>query len=173
MNEREKVEGIVLACGRTEDTPNDTRCNGRVFGPRSGVRGQVRCVRSERPHPLEDVVDQAHAVCGMGLHFGNMQKFGSDDPTDPAVLTYGVDGDANLVLGATEYIVPKEGPYAEEAPDIFDYDIGSEFWVEDTPQEGQWSLHAWVHTKNPSGIFAPFNPREQFHPDGCVEVGHH
>lgn len=115
--------------------------------------------------PLENVVDEAHAVCGMGFHFMNRNLVGSTEPTEPAVLAYGM-GDDDLVLGAVEYIVSKE-EYPTEPPDLFAHDDGAEKWEEDSPYSGVWSLHAWVHTPNPDGVFAPFNPRKQFHPSGC------
>lgn len=117
--------------------------------------------------PLEDVVDEAHAVCGMGFHFVNPDLVGSTEPTEPAVLAYGVDDEDDLILGAVEYIVPQNGPSEEEPPDIFAHDDGMEKWQEDSPKEGQSSLHVWVHNPNPAGVFAPFNPRKQFHPSEC------
>ena len=125
------------------------------------------------PLPLEDVVDEGHAVCGMGYHFGRGDRFGSDDPTAPAVLVYGVGDDGDLLLGGVEWIVPKAGPYADAPPDLFEHDDGEEVWQEDSPAPGLWSLHAWVHTHNPDGVFSPFNPRPQFAPEGCqVPPGH-
>ena len=120
------------------------------------------------PMPLEDIVDEAHSVCGMGFHFVNPDHFGSVDRTEPPVLAYGVDDDDNLVLGAVEYVVPKAEPYEEAPPDLFEHDDGAEHWQEDSPQDGVWSLHVWVHIKNPAGVFSPFNPRKQFHPEGCI-----
>lgn len=119
--------------------------------------------------PLSDVKSQGHAVCGMGYHFMNRSLLGSDDPTTPQVLMYGVDETGALTLGGVEYIVPKRGSYETEAPDFFGHDDGAEAWQEDSPQEGMWSLHAWIHTENPEGTFAPFNPREPFHPEGCMD----
>lgn len=110
-------------------------------------------------------------VCGMGYHFGNLSLFGTSlNPTEPAVLAYGEDDDGNLVLGAVEWIVSKQVSPTE--PDIFDHDDGAEVWQEDSPFEGVWSMHAWVHNHNPEGVFHPTNPRELFFPDGCVG-GHH
>lgn len=117
--------------------------------------------------PLEDVVEEGHAVCGMGYHFVNFDLFGSVTPTEPPVLAYGVDDDDNLILGAVEWVVPKSGPYEDDSPDIFAHDDGTEVWQEDSPAEGLWSLHAWVHNHNPDGVFAPFNPRKQFCPEGA------
>lgn len=121
--------------------------------------------------PLKDVVDKAHAVCGMGFHFGNFGLFGTVDRTNPQVLVYGV-GDDELVLGAVEYLVPKT---SDQPPDLFDHDGGSERWGTLPTEQGPdlWALHAWVHTKNPNGVFVPLNPRKQFSPDGCVSPGGH
>lgn len=120
--------------------------------------------------PLEDVVEEGHSVCGMGFHFGNFDLFGTVDRTQPQVLAYGVDDDGNLILGAVEYIVPKAGPYANDPPDLFEHDDGAEHWDEDSPAPGLWSLHVWVHTHNPAGVFHHTNPRKQFSPEGCEEI---
>jgi len=119
--------------------------------------------------PLEDVQEMGHAVCGMGYHFVNRDLIGSTDPRKPQVLAYGVDGDGELTLGAVEYVVPKAGPHETDPPDLFGHDGGREVWAEDSPQEGVWSLHAWVHAPNPDGMFAAFNPRDEFHPEGCTD----
>lgn len=118
------------------------------------------------PIPLEDVVDEAEAVCGMGFHVANLGLFGSTDPLTPQVLVYGVGDDGDLVLGAVEYIVPKDVSPTE--PDLFAHDGGAEAWDEDLPFPGVWSLHVWVHNHNPEGMFSHANPRKQFSPDGCL-----
>lgn len=119
--------------------------------------------------PLADVTDEGHAVCGMGYHFVNRELMGTVEPTRPQVLAYGVDESGDLTLGAVEWVVPKQGPHETEPPDLFDHDDGKEVWQEDSPQEGLWSLHAWIHAANPDGVFAPFNPHEAFHPEGCID----
>lgn len=119
--------------------------------------------------PLTDVLENGFAVCGMGYHFLNPQRVGSTDPTAPTVVVYGVGDDGDLVLGAVEWIVPKALGFEENPPDLFDHDDGAEAagWEEDSPFDGVWALHAWVHNPNPDGVFNPTNPREQFHPAGC------
>jgi hypothetical protein len=32
-------------------------------------------------------------------------------------------------------------------------------------------MYAWIHAGNDKGIFAPFDPAEPFHPDGCTDPG--
>lgn len=123
--------------------------------------------------PLEDVVDEGHTVCGMGIHFANLNFIGGPPSlTEPAVLAYGVDEEDNLVLGAVEWVVSKQVSPSE--PDLFDHDNGKEVWQEDSPFRGVWSLHAWVHTHNPEGVFHPTNPRHLFaHPEWCENNGGH
>lgn len=127
------------------------------------------------PVPLEDVQEKGHSVCGMGYHFGNRDRIGSTELTEPAVLVYGVDSDDNFVLGGIEYVVPKKGEYETESPDLFENDDGAEEWgTLPTPDDkpDMWTLHAWVHTDNPDGVLNPTNSDEQFHPDGCEEIDH-
>lgn len=159
-----------------------------VAGHRGGLKGELAEVRSATAEyndpenayddgyvvtdrdgnviPLEDVPEEGHAVCGMGFHFVNDSLIGSTDRTEPPVLAYGLGDDGDFVLGAVEYIVPQREEYAESPPDLFAHDDGSEQWQEG-PFPNVWSLHVWVHNKNPDGVFTPFNPRELFHPEGC------
>lgn len=126
----------------------------------------------EGPIALEEVTNKGHAVCGMGYHFVNRQNMGSTDKTNPPVLAYGVDSDGEFVLGAVEYIVPKDQGYQDNPPDLFENDDGDEesAWAEDSPMEGVWSLHAWVHHDNSEGVFHHTNPADPFHPEGCEEI---
>jgi hypothetical protein len=117
------------------------------------------------PIPLEDVVDEAESICGMGFHFANFGNFGTYDRLKPQVLVYGVDDDDNLILGAVEYIIPDD--ITGGNPDLFDHDGGAEQW-DAGPFPGVHSLHVWVHTHNPEGVFSHHNPRKQFSPDGCL-----
>lgn len=140
----------------------------RYNSPRRAYEdGYVAFDHDGNPVAFEDVVDEAESVCGMGIHFINMGLVGTVDRTKPQVLAYGVPGDSGLLLGAVEYIVPKAGEYATSPPDLFAHDDGSEDWHEDEPFPGVWSMHVWVHTKNPDGVFNATNPRGHFFPDGC------
>lgn len=117
------------------------------------------------PVALEDVVNDAEAICEMGFHFVNFGLIGSTDRTTPQVLVYGVDDEENLVLGAVEYIIPDV--ISGGNPDLFEHDGGSEDW-DAGPLPDVHSLHAWIHTHNPDGVFNHSNPRTQFSPDGCI-----
>ena len=91
----------------------------------------------------------------MGVHYANTALLDAiADSLHPEALIYepGTNGDANLV--GVEFIVPyaavaKTAP----APHLF----GQAFSQNDV--FGVWALHVWTHRTNPSGTFAPWNPR--------------
>ncbi|MEU3604938.1 hypothetical protein AB0E83_05695 [Streptomyces sp. NPDC035033] len=92
---------------------------------------------------------------GMGYHYVNRDNIGSTDPERPAAVIYAKNhetGQRELV--ALEWVVPYTG---QSAPHLF----GKEFdGPELIPGLGEiYSLHAWLYKKNPSGLFAPYNPR--------------
>jgi len=94
-------------------------------------------------------------VGAMGVHFGNVSLIdGAVDPLHPEVLIYepGVNGDMSLV--GVEFVVPYAVvPKTGKAPELF----GQKFLQTDEFQ--LWGLHVWTHRSNPSGLFAPWNPR--------------
>lgn len=111
---------------------------------------------------LEDVVGTAEFVCGQGFHLWNLELIGTTDPTAPPVLAYGVH-DGTLVLGALDYVVPKEGEFASSPPDFFESDDGAEQWHSlELPLGEVWAMHAWVHYPNPDGVLEDNNPRTPF-----------
>lgn len=91
----------------------------------------------------------------MGIHFANTTLIdGVADSLHPEALIYepGSNGEASLV--GVEFIVPfavvaKQLP----PPELF----GQKFSPNDV--FGVWALHVWTHRSNPSGTFAPWNPR--------------
>lgn len=127
--------------------------------------GYIAFDQNGNPVALEDVVTDAMSICGMGFHFVNQSLMGSTDRTTPQVLVYGADDDGNLILGGVEYIIPDE--VSGGNPDLFAHDNGAEHWDEG-PFPDVHSLHVWVHTHNPDGVFNHSNPRKQFSPDGCL-----
>lgn len=119
------------------------------------------------PVALEDVTDDAEAVCEMGYHFVNLGLVGTVDRLQPQALVYGEDDDGNLILGAVEYIIPTAAvPTAE---DWFHGDDDEWEPFDEAPLPFPASaLHAWIHTNNPNGVFDHNNPRKQFSPSGCA-----
>lgn len=120
---------------------------------------------------LEDVGTTAEFVCGQGFHLWNLDLVGTADPTTSPVLAYGVH-DGTLVLGALDYVVPKEGEFATSSPDFFEHDDGAEQWHSiELPLGEVWALHAWVHYPNPDGVFVDNNPQEPFQNHSNCEQG--
>lgn len=91
----------------------------------------------------------------MGVHYGNPDLIdGTADPLRPEVLIYEPGTDGQMSLVGVEFIVPFEAlPKTSPAPVLF----GQKFSVNDV--FGVWALHVWTHRANPSGVFAPWNPR--------------
>jgi len=141
-------------------------------GGRNRELAEVRSATAEYNDPQNAKADgyrpEQEAVCGMGFHWPNPQLLDTVDKLQPQVLVYGEDDNGNLVLGAVEYVVPKQSEYENSPPDLFNHDGGDEVW--DTLVLGgneNWALHVWVHNHNPEGVFHHTNPRELFSPDGC------
>ncbi len=92
---------------------------------------------------------------GMGFHFGNVGLIdGTAKVDEPELLLYEPAANGAMHLVAVEYIIPytfvsKDSP----APVLF----GETFTQNDTFQ--LWGLHVWLYKKNPSGLFASWNPR--------------
>jgi hypothetical protein len=98
---------------------------------------------------------------GMGIHAFNEELMadGKLEVTEPEVLVYAKNREGRLRLVAVEYFAadPDGDASTNDAPKLF----GQRF---DGPIPGPgdapiYLLHAWVHKKNPAGVFAPFNPR--------------
>lgn len=89
----------------------------------------------------------------MGIHYINIQRIMNPnvDASQPEVLLYMPDENGHLRLVGLEYVVPKL--LANTPPTLF----GQEY--EDDAMRNQWALHVWAWRNNPSGMFAPFNPK--------------
>lgn len=94
----------------------------------------------------------APGLGGMGFHWANEDLVDPVfDPLKPEAVLYEPTRNGEKLV-AVEYIVINIG---QPAP-TFD---GHPFDVGGTPVPvAHWSLHAWVHKENPSGVFTPFNP---------------
>ena len=92
---------------------------------------------------------------GMGFHYGNVGLIdGSVQVDQPELLLYQPLENGRLKLVAVEYIIPYTFvPRDAPAPVLF----GQTFSQNDTFQ--LWGLHVWAWKENPSGLFAPWNPR--------------
>lgn len=97
----------------------------------------------------------SHPTLGaMGFHYINIGRIMNPlvSPDDPEVLLYAPDEGGELRLVGLEYVVPLG--LASEPPVLF----GQTFHT-DGPPLNQYSLHVWAWRNNPSGVFAPFNPK--------------
>jgi hypothetical protein len=93
----------------------------------------------------------------MGFHYGNLayiQDGGVVDLLQPELLLYEPEQNGKLRFVGVEYIVPfADHPATDPAPTL----LGQEF--AQVPEFGVWGLHIYVGRHNPSGTFAPWNPK--------------
>lgn len=121
-------------------------------------------------------------ICNMGYHYLDFNRLFDDSLriAEPTALYYGqING--NLVLGGVEYLIPTE--MHPSKPDLFNDEdahlhVSEEHgWRTELLPFGEvWSLHAWVHTHNPNGVFDHTNPRHMFTTDQdgeCTPGGGH
>jgi len=91
----------------------------------------------------------------MGYHYGNTDIIDATARVDqPELLLYEPDANGRLTLVAVEYIIPYSFHSRDAAPPKL---FGRDFAQVDA--FGLWGLHAWVWKDNPSGMFAPWNPK--------------
>lgn len=91
---------------------------------------------------------------GMGFHYANLGLL--DDvinPAEPEALLYEPQKNGEMRLVGVEYIVPKPAWTGANPPQLY----GQEFPY--IAQFDVYGLHVWVWRENPSGMFAPWNPR--------------
>ena len=92
---------------------------------------------------------------GMGFHYGNTAYIDGTAAVDkPQLLLYEPHEDGRLTLVAVEYIIPYSFHARSAAPPVL---FGQQFQQVDS--FGLWGLHVWLWKENPSGLFAPWNPR--------------
>lgn len=94
----------------------------------------------------------------MGYHYFNKELIDDlvIDPLKPEGLVYAPGSDGGLKLVAVEYVVPglRSNPSGVEVPPTV---FGMHMHIL-VPQVGFHTLHAWVWSHNPSGMFAHWNP---------------
>lgn len=101
----------------------------------------------------------AHPTAGaMGYHYFNKELIDDlvVDPLKPEGLVYAPAPNGKLKLVAVEYVVPglvSNPPGIAEPPTVFG--MGMHILV---PAVGFHTLHAWVWSHNPAGMFAHWNP---------------
>lgn len=117
----------------------------------SGLQNRELAAKAGWNFKLTDCfADEAGA---MGFHVARPEYLedGILDVTKPEALLFEPQSNGGLRLVGVEYILP--GASTDTPPVLF----GQEFaWVE---AFGIWGLHVWPWLDNPSGLFAPWNPR--------------
>jgi hypothetical protein len=102
----------------------------------------------------------AHPTAGaMGYHYFNKQLIDDNvvDVLTPEGLVYSPGPDGRLQLAAVEYVVPgalSNPPGVSVAPIVF----GREMVIL-VPAVGFYTLHAWIWSNNPAGLFAHWSPQ--------------
>jgi hypothetical protein len=96
----------------------------------------------------------------MGFHYGNFSRILNPniDASEPEVLLYIPAEDGTMRLVGLEYVVPAH--LTPSAPTLF----GQTYHY--SPERNSYELHVWAWRNNPSGIFAPFNPKLE-----CPQAG--
>ena len=104
-------------------------------------------------HPTDPV-----NIGAMGYHYFNKALIDDlvIDPLRPEGLVYARGADGGLTLVAVEYVVP--GPASRPAgPAVAPRPFGMDMHIL-VPQVGFHTLHAWIWSHNPAGMFAHWNP---------------
>jgi hypothetical protein len=104
-------------------------------------------------HPTDPV-----NIGAMGYHYFNKALIDDlvIDPLRPEGLVYAPGADGGLKLVAVEYVVP--GPASNPAgPAVAPTPFGMDMRIL-VPQVGFHTLHAWIWSNNPAGMFAHWNP---------------
>lgn len=109
---------------------------------------------------------QEPGLGGMGIHFINPARI--MDPAinllEPEILLY-LETNGGMKLLGVEYmfpIGPPDAPVPDPAPPapiLFDRPFDGPMLGHEPGQPPHYDLHVWVWKANPSGIFAPFNPK--------------
>lgn len=99
------------------------------------------------------------AAGAMGYHYFNKQLIDDPviDPLKPEGLVYAQAPNGELKLVAVEYVVPGLGsnpPGVSDPPTPF----GMQMHIL-VPAVGFYTLHAWIWSHNPAGMFAHWNPQ--------------
>ena len=101
----------------------------------------------------------SHATAGaMGYHYFNKRLIDDNvvNVLTPEGLVYAPGADGKLQLAAVEYVVPgafSSPPGVSVAPSVFGRQM-----VILVPAVGFYTLHAWIWSNNPAGIFAHWSP---------------
>lgn len=132
--------------------------------------------RPDAPAPLHECISSLDGTGAMGYHFINGSLLDTTlDPSKPEVLVYAPDRHGRLHLVALEYVVFQK-PWIDEHGSAMPRLFHQDFMATGEPNRYEipafFSLHVWLWKDNPSGLFAPFNPRVSCDPGDHQGRGH-
>jgi hypothetical protein len=115
------------------------------------------------PAPLHECIASFDNTGAMGFHYINGALLDADvDVAHPEALVYAPDKHGKRKLAALEYVVFQDAwkaKHGDTMPELF----GQMFMPVGFPNRYDipafFALHVWLYKDNPSGLFAPFNPR--------------
>ena len=95
---------------------------------------------------------------GMGYHFENHALMTDSvlNPRRPEMLLYERKPNGKFRLVGVEYYL--EADRATEAPSLFGQTFQGPMPAHHPGMEAHYDLHAWIWKRNPSGMFAEWNP---------------
>jgi hypothetical protein len=132
--------------------------------------------RPDAPAPLHECISSLDGTSAMGYHFINGSLLDTTlDPSQPEVLVYAPDRHGRLHLVALEYVVfqtPWIAEHGSAMPRLFHQDYMATGEPNRYEIPAFFSLHVWLWKDNPSGLFAPFNPRVSCDPGDDHGRGH-
>lgn len=114
------------------------------------------------------MVDQSGADRGgMGYHYVNTALLdGQVSIATPEAVLYEPGPNGQLRLVALEYVIPRAA-WTEPDPPVL---LGQEFTLN---AFDLWALHVWVWKRNPSGMYADWNPNVNCDNAAAVSAGAH
>ena len=96
----------------------------------------------------------------MGVHYIMPDRFDDQlDLNEPEVLVYDVDGKGKARLVAVEYIIPAAAWSGDEAPSFLGQTLQFKTTMGPHELDPYYEVHVWAWRRNPSGLFADYNPR--------------
>jgi hypothetical protein len=161
---------LTLVCSvHAQRSPTDSTSDPGIVptGFGDAVNRDVRAVRvaTESFAALENAVaagyegEVSHCVedprlGGMGFHHKNPAlRDGNLEVAKPEILLYERTEDGRYLLTGVEYVVPISAWSRSDSPIM----MGQTLKRSDSLEI--WYLHAWIWKRNPSGLFADWNPR--------------
>jgi hypothetical protein len=104
---------------------------------------------------------------GMGYHYVNTALLdGQVSIATPEAVLYEPGPNGQLRLVALEYVIPKSAWTHPDPPVL----LGQELTLN---AFDLWALHVWVWKRNPSGMFADWNPNVNCDNAAVSAVAHH